>query len=72
MSLFHERIKFLRVEKKLTQKQMAEMVETTERAYQYYESGTREPNVETLIKISNLFSVSTDYLLGCSDDPTRR
>lgn len=71
MSLFHKRIKALRLEKKLTQKQMAEMVETTERAYQYYESGTREPNVETLIKISNLFGISTDFLLGCSDDPTR-
>ena len=68
MSKFNERIKQLRIDKKLTQKEMANILLITERAYQYYEA-TRDPNVETLIRIADCFDISTDYLLGRTDNP---
>lgn len=72
MTQFSARIKEIRKERKLTQKQMAELLGTTERNYQYYESGTREPNLETFASISDILGVSTDYLLGRSDVLERR
>jgi transcriptional regulator with XRE-family HTH domain len=71
MTQFSARIKEVRKERKLTQKQMAELLETTERNYQYYESGAREPNLETFVAISDILNISTDYLVGRSDNPRR-
>lgn len=72
MTKFAVQIKTFRKSLNLTQKAFAEKINITERAYQYYESGAREPNLETLCKIAQNFNVSADYLLGLSDDPTRR
>ena len=71
MTPFAEKIKAIRKERKLTQKQMAELLSTSERNYQYYESGAREPNLETFLDIADTLDVSSDYLLGRSDDPSR-
>lgn len=43
----------------LTQKQAAQEVGTTERAYQYYEAGQREPSVRTAIRIADVLGVKT-------------
>jgi len=67
MTLFSERIKSIRKERKLTQKQMAKLLSTTERNYQYYEAGTREPTLETFVVIADTLKVSIDYLVGRSD-----
>lgn len=72
MTQFAARIKEIRKAKKLTQKQMAELLGTTERNYQYYESGAREPNLETFVTISDVLEVSTDYLVGRSDVAERK
>lgn len=72
MTQFSARIKEIRKKRKLTQKQMAELLRTTERNYQYYESGAREPNLETFVEISDILNVSTDYLIGRSDVAERR
>lgn len=69
MTQFSARIKAIRKERKLTQKQMAELLSTTERNYQYYEAGSREPALETFVEIADVLQVSTDYLLGRSDIP---
>lgn len=69
MTIFHSKIKEFRKSINLTQKQMAERLNITERAYQYYESGQREPNLDTLFDISNIFDISTDYLLGKTNNP---
>ncbi|MCL2828405.1 MAG: helix-turn-helix domain-containing protein [Oscillospiraceae bacterium] len=50
---------------------MAEILGITERSYQRYEA-ERNPNNETLIKLADFFDVSTDYLLGRSDNPRRQ
>ena len=69
MTGFHTRIKDFRRSIKLRQKQMAERLNICERAYQYYESGQREPSLDTISEISDTFNVSIDYLLGKSNNP---
>ena len=65
------RLKSLRTEKNITQKSLAEYLSVSERAYQHYESDTREPPLSNAAKLADYFDVSLDYLVGRSDDPTR-
>ncbi len=55
-------LKELRIEAGLTQRQMAEKLETSQQNYQRYESGQIEPNIATLIALSRIFDVSIDEL----------
>ena len=55
----------------MTQRQVANALGITERSYQRYEA-ENNPNNETLIKLADYFDVSTDYLLGRSDNPKRQ
>jgi len=71
MSFFSKRVKELRKARKMTQRQMADALGITERSYQRYEAESN-PNNETLIKLADYFDVSTDYLLGRSDNPKRQ
>ena len=59
-----ERIKKSRKEKRITQREGAIYCDITEKTYQNYELMTREPKVEILLKIADVFEVSLDYLLG--------
>lgn len=59
-----KRLKTLRIEEGLLQKELAEKLSLTQQTISLYESGSREPDAETLIKIADFFEVSTDYLLG--------
>lgn len=68
MKIFAKRIKELRKEKKQTQTNMAELLGIKLRAYQYYESATYYPEIPNLIKLADYFNVTTDYLLGRSDE----
>ena len=71
MVTFSDRLKEQRKDIKATQKQMAELLEVTERHFQRYEAGEIDPPTSVTIKLADYFNVSTDYLLGRSDDPTR-
>lgn len=62
-----ERLRQLRKERQVHQKDIADYLNITVRTYQYYESGELEPGLEKLVKIADLFEVSTDYLLGRVD-----
>lgn len=66
MYLLRERLKDLRDELHLDQKEMGKKLNLTPSAYGYYEQGRNEPSLETLAKIAKIFDVSTDYLLGLS------
>lgn len=68
---FAQKLKETRVEKSITQKAVADYLGIKETSYQYYEYGKREPNYETLAKLSELFNLSTDYLLGITDNPEK-
>ena len=67
MIKFAERLRELRVERHLTQQEMAEFLGMNTRAYQYYEGDDRRPNYEKLIALADFFQVSVDYLIGHSD-----
>lgn len=62
-----KRLKECREEKGYTQGQVAIYCDITEKAYQNYELMTREPKVEILMRIADLFNVSIDYLVGRTD-----
>lgn len=59
-----ETLKKLRLERDLTQAELAQTIGLARGTYTHYEHGTREPNIETLIKLAKYFDVSVDYLLG--------
>ena len=58
------RIKQLRMQKGLTQTQLAERLGITKSMISAYECGLRYPSLDMLIKFANSFHVTTDYLLG--------
>lgn len=64
MSDISTRIKSLRLSRNITQKELSEGIGASERGVQNYESGTRKPIYEMIIKIASFFDVSADYLLG--------
>lgn len=61
---FGERLKELRTQANLTQKQLADRIGVTKSAISYYELLERSPSPEVLIRLAAIFHVSTDYLLG--------
>lgn len=65
----NERIRQLRLEHNLTAKKLGELFNLSESTISLYESGKRTPSKELLLKMSDYFNVSTDYLLGKSDIP---
>lgn len=71
MSSLCKRLIQLKTEKNLLQKNIAHDIGIALRTYQYYESGQRKPDSDTLIALADYFDVSLDYLVGRSNDPTR-
>ncbi|MBP3520657.1 MAG: helix-turn-helix transcriptional regulator [Oscillospiraceae bacterium] len=61
------RLRDVRMEKKRTQKQTAEVLGMNLRSYQLYEQGKVEPNIKKLIALADFFDVSLDYLMGRTD-----
>ena len=59
----YPKIKELREKNKLTQQQAAEKLNLPLPTYRSYETGAREPGIDVLIKLSELYDVTTDYLL---------
>ncbi len=67
MNRFSERLRELRIEKGLSRRQLAEMLDTLPRNISYWELGQRECNFDMLLKIAEVLDVSVDYLLGKTD-----
>lgn len=63
-NLFSSRIKELRLNNKMTQQDLAQIVGLTPTGISYWESGKAIPNFETLSILSEFFNVSIDYLSG--------
>ncbi len=68
--MFADRLKQLRTEQKITQVQLAEMLGVSKGTVAMWEIGKREPNYETLNRLSGIFDRRIDYILGYSDDAT--
>ncbi len=67
MNKFYERIKELRIEKGLSQTQLAKQTKLSQSAIAFWECGQRVPGAEAIIILSRFFGVTTDYLLGEED-----
>lgn len=65
-----KRLKDLRKQNGLTQQQVADRVWVSKAMISSYELSTRTPSYDVLIKLSKLFSVTTDYLLGLESNRT--
>jgi transcriptional regulator with XRE-family HTH domain len=65
--MLSDRIKALRTERKLTQKDIADFLGISRQAYTKYENDQTEPDNKTLGKLAEYFDVTTDYLLGLSN-----
>lgn len=57
------RIKELRIEKNISQNDLAELLNTSQQSISFYETGKRDPDTKTLEILSGYFKVSIDYLL---------
>jgi transcriptional regulator with XRE-family HTH domain len=60
------RMRDLRKERHLTQAQLAKIIDVSHSTLSQYESGSRRPNYQLILKLSDVFGVSIDYLLGKS------
>ena len=67
MNKFSENLKRIRETRGYTQKEMAEQIPVSRTGYWYYEKNEREPDFNTLIRISKILEVSTDELLGINE-----
>lgn len=72
MAEFRERLRLLRKEHGLKQREMADQLGLALNSYQCYEYATRFPDFQGLIAIADVFDVSLDYLVGRSDVRERR
>lgn len=67
--MFPNRLKMLRLQKKLTHQDMADFLGITRQGYSKYENGQSQPDIDTINKLAEFFNVTTDYLLGRTDHP---
>ena len=68
MNVFKDRLKLLRENKKISNKELADALNVDVATISNYESGRRNPKNETLLQLADFFNVSIDYLLGRTDD----
>ena len=65
----YQRIRDLREDADLTQKQVGEAINVPQRTYAYYESGQRMVPPQVLCALADCYNVSVDYILGRVDEP---
>lgn len=67
--ILNQRLRSLRLENNVTQQSVANALGVTVGNVQKFEYGTARPKLENVIKLADFFNVSTDYLLGRTDNP---
>ena len=67
MSKFGERLKELRLENKLTQEKLGELVKIDQTSISAYELGKVHPTDDVIVVVAKYFKVSADFLLGLED-----
>lgn len=72
MQTFLERLRGLREDNDLTQKQLAQYLGTSQTMYARYERGANELPLRHLVTLCKLYNVSADYFLDTAPDPRRR
>lgn len=69
--IMYKRIRELREDNDYKQTDLAKYLNCTQVSYSRYENGQREVPIETLIKLSDFYGVSIDYILEKTDNPKR-
>lgn len=67
----YQRIRDLREDRDLKQRQVAEYLRCSQQVYSNYELGQRDIPTDVLIRLSDFYKVSVDYLLGLTNNPLR-
>lgn len=67
--MVYRRLRDLREDRDLLQKDVAEVLQCSQVCYSYYELGKRDIPTEVLIRLAVFYHTSVDYLLGLTDDP---
>ena len=67
----YQKIRDLREDRDLKQRELAEYLNCSQRVYSNYELGQRDIPTDILIRLSNFYKVSIDYLLGQTSNPKR-
>ena len=68
MKTYVERIRDLREDNDLLQKDVAKILNTTQQVYSRYENGTTEMPIRHIVTLAKFYKVSADYILGLSDN----
>ena len=71
MAGYRERIRNLREDRDLTQKQIAEFLHIKQNTYSQYENGHRQIPLDMLIKLARYYNTSVDYLVGETSEKKR-
>lgn len=66
--MFGLRLRALRNEKKLTQDELGKLLNVSGKTIGTWERDSRQPNIEAINKLASIFDVTTDYLLGNSNE----
>ena len=66
--MYGERLKGLRKERNMTIEDLSTALGFPRSTYAGYETEKRKPSIETIIRLAEFYNVSTDYILGLSDD----
>lgn len=64
---FGKKLKDLRTENGLTQRELGEKLGYCNQTVSFWESGRREPDLDALVAVAKFFDVSVDYLLGLKE-----
>lgn len=67
----YQRLRDLREDRDLKQRQVAEYLRCSQQVYSNYELGQRDIPTDVLIRLSDFYKVSVDYLLGLTNNPVR-
>ena len=69
--MIYQRIRDLREDKDLKQKDLSEILHCSQQVYSNYELGQRDIPTSVLIALSNFYNVSVDYILGLTNNPKK-
>ena len=67
---FSERLRYLRMSRGLSSKEVYEAIGSSKPSYYRYENGDSEPSTQKLLELASYFNVSMDYLVGRTDNPS--
>lgn len=70
MKRYTERLKELREDRDISQKEIGEILNCTQTAYGKWENGKRDIKIDDLITLARYYHVSLDYIAGLTNDPT--